>query len=110
MVVRSANICALHMVLARSTTCSAVSNPIRGTMYVRLLLLCCTGWGTAVGRSPALGGKRVQKIRYVLTENRNRTEGLWKVRKQKRRENKGTWKHQNFRFNVELISVQSVEN
>jgi len=70
----------------------------------------CTGWGTTVGRSPAPGGKRVQKISYVLIVNRNRTEGLWKVRRQKRRENKDTWKHQNFRVNVELISVYSIEN
>jgi len=49
--------------------------------------------------------------RYVvLTVNRNRTDGLWKVRRQKRRINKDIWKHQNFIFNVELISVQSVEN
>jgi hypothetical protein len=103
------------MVLARSTTCSAVSNPIRDT-DVRMYVYCCyveissTGWGTTVGPLPAPGEKRVQKIRYVLVVNSNRIEGLWKVRSQKRRENKDTWKHQNFRLNVELISVQSVEN
>lgn len=68
------------------------------------------GGGARVGRSPAPRAKRVQKIRYVLVVNRNRTDGLWKARRGKRREKKDTWKHQNFRFNIESISVQSVEN
>jgi len=96
-VVPSANICAQRIVMARSTTCSAVSNPIRGT-DVCTSIVAMLSFPVQVGglQWAAPGGKRVQKIRYVLTVNRNRKEGLWKVKRQKIRENKDTWKHQNF--------------